>query len=63
MPPLLKAFLEETGLQEFGYDDFKRWLEPRRGSLTAEECGAAIQNPEDARPERPTSQKSTVNDQ
>ncbi len=34
---LVGRFLEETGLREFGYDDFKRWLESRHGSLTAEE--------------------------
>ncbi len=34
---LVGRFLEETGLREFGYDDFKRWLESKKGALSAEE--------------------------
>ncbi len=34
---IVGGFVEETGLAEFGYDDFKRWLEAKRGPLSAEE--------------------------
>ena len=33
----VEALLEETGLAEFTYDVFKRWLEAGKGSLSAEE--------------------------
>ncbi|MEM3849402.1 MAG: hypothetical protein QXS42_06540, partial [Zestosphaera sp.] len=42
LPEDLSLFAGETGAREFSYDDFRKWLESRYGSLEASEWGLGL---------------------